>query len=56
MEKRAYRRLISQEHAKTRGITFMAFNNTLLLRKYGRWAIYGYAVAWLALATWVFTH
>lgn len=56
MEKREYRRLISLEHAKTRGMAQMAFNNTILLRKYGRWAIYGYAVAWLVLAAWVFTH
>ena len=55
MEKREYRRLISLEHAKTRGMAQMAFNNTVLLAKYGKYGVYVYGVLWLALAIYVFT-
>lgn len=34
MDKREYRRTVSQEHAKTRGMAVMAFQNTIKLRSY----------------------
>ncbi len=48
-EKNDYRRAVSLEHAKTRGMTVAAFQNTLKLRTYLRRTWIGGGVALVAV-------